>query len=90
MQNGRTYELLEQEIKIETIDLYDRANMRVKKLRLVRNIGWANNSKIANFWSQILIFQIEKIQKFVNFPIWTIPKIWKIQGIGKVKNSKNF
>ena len=28
MQNGRTYESLKWEIKIEKIDLYQRANMR--------------------------------------------------------------
>ena len=26
------------------------------KLRVVRNIEWTNDSKIANFWKQILIF----------------------------------
>ena len=37
------------------------------KLRVVRNIEWMNNSKIANFWSQTVIFQIEK--KCRNFSI---------------------
>ena len=30
------------------------------KLGIVQNIGWTNNSKITNFLSQILVFQIEK------------------------------
>ena len=32
MQNGRTYKSLKQEIKIEKIDLYQRANMRIDKI----------------------------------------------------------
>ena len=31
------------------------------KLRVMRNIKWTNNSKIANFFSQILVFHIEDI-----------------------------
>ena len=49
----------------------------------MRNIEWTNNSKIANFWSQTLIFQIAKILKFLNFPIWTTPKT------SSLNNSKN-
>ena len=50
----------------------------------MRNIKWTNNSKIENFWSQILVFQIEIFLKFVNFPIGEIPKI------SKLENLKNF
>ena len=50
----------------------------------MRNIEWTNNSKVANFWSEILVFQIEKIYKFVNFLSWTIP------GIFNLEYSKNF
>ena len=32
MQNGQTYESLKQKIKIEKIDLYRRANMRIGKI----------------------------------------------------------
>ena len=54
------------------------------KLRVVRNIEWKNNSKIANFCGQTLILQIEKILKFLNFSIWTIPKT------SSLRNPKNF
>ena len=63
------------------------------KLQVMRNIEWTKNSKIANFWSQILIFQIGKFFKFLNFPIWTIPKklqVWKISKIFNLENFKNF
>ena len=54
------------------------------KLRVVRIIEWTNNSKIANFWRQTLIFQIEKILKFLNFPIWIILRT------SSLKNTQNF
>ena len=52
---------------------------------VVRNIEWTNNSKIVNFWSQRLIFQIEKILKFLNFPIWQNSKTSKNFQCGKFR-----
>ena len=54
------------------------------KLRVVRNIECIKNCKIANFWSQTLIFQIRNFSKSLNFPIWTIPET------SNLENSKNF
>ena len=54
---------------------------------LVRNIECTKNSKTADFWSQILVFRIEKfhfqfrkLQEFI---------IWKIQKNVNLENSKN-
>ena len=38
--------------------------MKIGKMRAMRNIEWTNNFKIANFWSQILVCQIENILEF--------------------------
>ena len=35
--------------------------MRIGQIASVWNIKWTKNLKIANFWSLILVFQIEKI-----------------------------
>ena len=70
------------------------------KSRVVRNIEWMNNCKIANFGSQIFIFQIEKnleISLFSNldnskkFKFGKSEKfaIWQILKIVDLENSKN-
>ena len=71
---------LEYEIKVE-----------IWELAKLRNIDWTKNIKIANFWSQTLNFYIEKILKFLNFPIWTFQKlqVWKIRENFNLGNSKN-
>ena len=49
------------------------------KLRIVRNIKCANNSKIFQFFqSNFGLPNWEKFYKFLNFPIWKIPKIFQI------------
>ena len=45
------------------------------------NIEWTNSSKIANFFSQILVFQIEKILEIFQFG--------KFKKICYLENSKN-
>ena len=62
---------------IQKIKLYKRTNTRI------------NNSKIANFWKEIIVFHIEKILNIVHFRIWTIPKIFDLENseyleIGKI------
>ena len=52
--------------------------------RIARNVEWTNNFKIASFWSQILVLQIEIFFKYVNFPICS-----KIPKISYSENSKN-
>ena len=62
------------------------------KSRVVRNIEWTNNSKISNYWSQTLIFQIEKnpeISQFSNFQFGQKLQIWKIRKISNFRNSEN-
>ena len=44
-------------------------------MRVVRNIDWTNNSKIANFWIQILVSEWKKFWKFAYFLIRTIPEL---------------
>ena len=55
------------EIKIEKIDLYQRGSMRIDKIASSAHIEGTNNFKIANFWSQILVFLIETIYNLLIF-----------------------
>ena len=54
--------------------------------------GLFQKFKTVNFFNQILVLQIEKIWKFVNFLICTITKNFnkKIQKISNLKNSENW
>ena len=64
------------------------------KLRVVRNVECRKISKIANFLSQILVFEIEKnsrnllIFKFGQFQKFSISKIPKVSNLGNPENSQ--
>ena len=71
------------------------------KLRVMLNIEWTNSSKIANFISRILVFQIEKIlesckffdsenSRNLQFRKFENFAIWKIPKIANLKSSENF
>ena len=58
----------------------------------MRNIEWMKNSKIANFWSQTLIFRIKKkTRNFLIFQFGQLQKlqIWKIREIFTLENFKD-
>ena len=70
------------------------------KSRVFRNIEWTKNYKIANFFSQILVFQIEKILKICyfsnsdNLKSFQFEKLqefptWKIPRIYHLENFKH-
>ena len=69
------------------------------KLRIVRIIERPNKSNFANFFSQILVFQIGKILnfflifqfgKFEKLSICKIPKSFEILQFRKIANFQNF
>ena len=64
MWNGRNYESLKSiksKIRIEKIDLYQKANMKIEKI--------ATSPKLQIFFAKCWISKLEKFEKFANFPI---------------------
>ena len=49
----------------------------------MRNIEWTKNSKITNFWSQILVFQIKKISEIFLFSNLDSSKNFQFESLAK-------
>ena len=77
--NGRTYESLKWGIDIESINLFQGANMRIGKI--VNNAEYRMDEKFQNweFFSQILFSKLKRFWKFIHFPIWPVPKIFNLE-----------
>ena len=99
MQNGRTYELLKQEIKIEKIDLYQGIYVRFGKI--ASNAEYRINEQFQNctfFKSNFSKISNSKnsrnfqFLKFLKFPIFKNPDfaIWEIPKISNFEISKKF
>ena len=80
MWNRRTYESLKSEIKIEKIDLYQRANMKIDKIASSAKCRIDEQFQNCQFFSQILILQIDKNLEFLlilkKIPIRKGPKMF--------------